>query len=43
MKETMRIVGDVMAPLGVEWSALSGDEDHLYSAKRRQAKPPRKK
>ena len=43
MKGTMRIVGDVMAPPGVEWSALSGDEDHLYRGKRRAAKPSRKK
>jgi prevent-host-death family protein len=43
MKGTMRIVGDVMAPLGVEWSALSGDEDRLYRGKRRPAKPSRKK
>ena len=30
MKDTVRIEGDVMAPLGVAWSALSGDEDRLY-------------
>ena len=24
MKDTMRVVGDVIAPLGLEWSALSG-------------------
>ena len=43
MKGTMRIVGDVMAPLGIEWSALSGDEDHLYRSKKRPTKPSRKK
>jgi prevent-host-death family protein len=43
MKDTMRIDGDVLAPLDVEWSALSGDEDHLYKGKRRPAKPSRKK
>jgi len=43
MKGTLRISGDVMAPLDVEWSALSGDEDHLYKATRRSVKPARKK
>ena len=43
MKGTMRIDGDVMAPLDIEWSALSGDEDHLYTGKRRTTKPTRKK
>jgi hypothetical protein len=43
MKGTMRIDGDVMAPLDIEWSALSGDEDHLYTDKKRPAKPSRKK
>ena len=43
MKGTMRITGDVMAPLDVEWSALSDDEDHLYKDTRRAAKPARKK
>lgn len=43
MKGTLRISGDVMAPLDVEWSALSGDEDHLYKGTGRPAKPARKK
>lgn len=43
MKGTVRINGDVMAPLDVEWSAFSGDEDHLYRGTRRPAKPARKK
>lgn len=30
MRDTMRIQADVMAPLDIEWSALPGDEDHLY-------------
>ncbi len=30
MRSTMRIVGDVTAPIDVEWSALSGDEDRFY-------------
>lgn len=39
MKDTLKITGDVSAPIEAEWSALSGDEDHLYtpaSAKRRK-------
>ncbi len=43
MKSTLRVTGNVMAPLDVEWSALSGDEDHLYHGIRRPAKPTRKK
>lgn len=41
MKDTLKIEGDVIAPLDEEWSALSGDEDHLYT--RRLGKPSRKK
>lgn len=29
MRETMRLRGDVMAPLDFEWSTLPDDEDHL--------------
>lgn len=43
MKGTLRINDDVMAPLDIKWSALTGDEDHLYSSVRRSAKPARKK
>jgi prevent-host-death family protein len=43
MKGTVRINDDVMAPLDIEWSALTGDEDHLYRGVRRPAKPARKK
>lgn len=32
MKATMRIQRDVMAPLDVEWSMLSGDGDRLKRA-----------
>jgi len=42
MKGSMRIEGDVVAPIEEQWSALSGDEDHLY-AKERRVKPYRKK
>ena len=41
MKDTMRVEGNVMAPVDENWSALSGDEDHLYT--RRSNKPSRKK
>jgi prevent-host-death family protein len=30
MKDTVRIKGDIMAPIDVKWSAVSGDEDPLY-------------
>lgn len=43
MKGTMRIDADVMAPINLEWSALTGDEDHLYRGVRRPPKPARKK
>lgn len=43
MKGTTRVGGDVMAPLDLEWSALSGDEDHIYEATRRSAKLPSRK
>ena len=29
MKDTMRIQGDVMAPLDIEWASLPGDEEQL--------------
>lgn len=41
MKDSLRITGDAMAPLDAEWSAMSGDEDHLYA--RMPRKPARKK
>lgn len=41
MKNTMRLNGDLQAPLDVEWSVLSGDEDHFY--RRSPAKRSRKK
>lgn len=34
MRGTLRSNGDVIAPLEVEWNALSGDEDHLYRDER---------
>ena len=41
MKDSMKIEGDMMAPIDAKWSALSGDEDHLYT--KRPRKPHRKK
>jgi prevent-host-death family protein len=41
MKNTVKISENIAAPLDVEWSALSGDEDHLY--RRDPAKRSRKK
>ncbi len=31
MKNTVRIKGDVVGPIDEEWSALSGDENHLFA------------
>jgi prevent-host-death family protein len=41
MKGTVRTHGDLTKPVDVEWSALSGDENHLYQ--RSAGKRPRKK
>lgn len=41
MRDTLRNTGDVLAPIDVQWSALSGDEDHLYE--RSAGKRARKK
>lgn len=40
MKNTLKIAGDIVAPLDVEWSAVTGDEDRLYerTAKKRSRK-----
>ena len=43
MKNTLNIKGDVVASLGEEWSALSGDEDHLYAVAPVKSRPPRAK
>lgn len=40
MKDTVRIEGDIVSPSEGEWSALSGDEDHLYG---QQSPTPRKR
>ena len=36
MKDTMRIKGDVVAPTGELWSAVSDTEDHFYGAVRKK-------
>jgi hypothetical protein len=41
MKDTLKIAGDVTAPVEMAWSVQSGDEDHLY--KPASPKPSRKK
>ena len=38
MKNTVKIKRDVVAPIDEEWSALSGDENHLFAV---AAKKPR--
>jgi len=42
MKNSVAIQGDITAPLNEEWSALSGDEDHLYQQPARKSKRPKK-
>jgi len=44
MKGTVKITGDIVAPIAAEWSAHSGEEDELYTiapgrSRRRTAKP----
>jgi hypothetical protein len=34
MKGTVKIDGDIVAPLEVEWNAVSRDKDQLYGAKK---------
>jgi prevent-host-death family protein len=41
MKESLKTEGDVLEPSAENWSALSSDEDHLYS--RRPTPAARKK
>jgi len=43
MKNTVSIKGDVVAPIREEWSALSGDEDHLYAIAPAKSRPRRAK
>ena len=40
MKNTLKTAGDIVTPLNIEWSALSGGEDRLYgpTAKKRSRK-----
>ena len=38
MKNTVKIKGDVVAPIDEAWSALSGDENHVFAV---AAKKPR--
>ena len=41
MKHTMRIKGDVVAPTGELWNAVSDAEDHLYGAAPRKPRARR--
>jgi prevent-host-death family protein len=43
MKDTLKIRGDIMAPTGEQWSALSGDEDALYRRRPRKRRRARRK
>jgi prevent-host-death family protein len=41
MKNTVKIKGDIVAPTGERWSAVSGEEDHLYGAARKKPRTRR--
>lgn len=41
MKNTVQIKGNVVAPINEEWSALSGDEDHLFAGAPRKSRARR--
>jgi prevent-host-death family protein len=41
MKNTVKIKGDVIAPIDEEWSALSGDEKHLFAVAPKQSRARR--
>jgi prevent-host-death family protein len=41
MRHTVNIDGDIVAPLDIEWSAVSGREDRLYEPQKK--KRPRRK
>ena len=43
MKNTSKVTGDVVGPTDERWSALSGDEDHLYRAARKAQGTRRKR
>jgi prevent-host-death family protein len=43
MKDTVKIVGDIVSPVEDDWSALSGDEDHFYESSPAKKKARRKK
>ena len=38
MKDSLKVEGDVMAPLDEEWSAMSGEEDRLYASSKKPAR-----
>ncbi len=42
MKDTLKIRGDITAPIDVKWSALSGDEGSLYRRRPQKARARRK-
>ena len=43
MKNTFKVTGDVVGPKDERWSAISGDEDHLYRAARKAQGTRRKR
>lgn len=43
MKGTVRAQGDLTSPVDEEWSAISGDEDHLFYRRSASSRPRKKK
>ena len=43
MRNTFNIKGDIVAPMQEAWSALSGDENHLFSATPKQPRARRRR
>jgi len=41
MRNTVTIKGDIVAPTGESWSAVSGEEDQLYGAARQKPRARR--
>ena len=41
MKDSLKVAGDVMAPLDEEWSAMSADEDRRYASSKKPSRRSR--
>jgi prevent-host-death family protein len=38
MKDSLKVEGDVMAPLAEEWCAMSGNQDRCYASPKKPAR-----